>query len=65
MSDTDDEVQGELADFADPERLVEPRLPWPDPVPDEPESAYDPSDPKHPTYHERMSGLWDNRDKFA
>jgi len=20
-------------------------------------------DPKHPTYHERMSGLWDNRDR--
>lgn len=25
--------------------------------------AYDLDDPKHPTYHERMSALWDNREK--
>jgi hypothetical protein len=27
------------------------------------ESGYDLSDPKHPTYHDRYSGLWDDRDK--
>ena len=29
------------------------------------ESGYSPDDPKHPTYHERMADVWDNRDKTA
>lgn len=28
------------------------------------ESGYDLSDPKHPTYYDRMSDTWDNRDKM-
>lgn len=31
-------------------------------VPDE-SGGYASDDPKHPTYHERMSALWDNREK--
>jgi hypothetical protein len=27
------------------------------------EEGYDLDDPKHPTYHDRMSEIWDNRDK--
>ena len=26
------------------------------------EDAYDPTDPKHPTYHERMSAVYDERE---
>lgn len=26
------------------------------------EDAYDPTDPKHPTYHERFSAIWDERE---
>jgi hypothetical protein len=29
------------------------------------DAGYDPSDPKHPTYHERMADVWDSRDKEA
>ena len=28
------------------------------------ECGYDPTDPKHPTYHDRMSAIADNRDAF-
>lgn len=27
------------------------------------EAGYEYSDPKHPTFHDRYAGLWDNRDK--
>lgn len=27
------------------------------------ETGYDPSDPKHPTFHDRYADVWDNRDK--
>lgn len=27
------------------------------------DSGYELSDPKHPTYHDRMADIWDNRDK--
>ncbi len=26
-------------------------------------NAYDPDDPKHPTYHDRLASIWDDRDK--
>jgi len=27
------------------------------------EDAYEPEDPKHPTYADRLAGVWDERDK--
>jgi hypothetical protein len=42
--------------FDQPEFNPEP----PDEEPDD--SGYEPNDPKHPSYHDRMSAIWDERE---